>query len=166
MACERNYCTPGNESLCLSIFRPVLLPEMCKMNEDHPELQEAVAAISKGEFDRSFAIVTRLAAQGIAMAQHFLGWHYHKGIGVDQDDRQAVQWWEKAAEQGVAESQQGLGWAYANGCGVNEDLLQAYRWYARAVAGGDDEARIGLSETARQLSAEQLRHLEGDDSVR
>jgi TPR repeat protein len=135
------------------------------MNEDHPELQEAVVAISKGEFDRSFALVTRLADQGVAMAQHFLGWHYHKGIGVDQDDRLAVQWWEKAAAQGVAESQQGLGWAYANGCGVGEDPLEAYRWYSRAVAGGDEEARVGLSETARRLSAEQLRAVEGDDSA-
>ena len=135
------------------------------MNEDHPELQKAVAAISKGEFDRSFTIVTRLAAQGMAMAQHFLGWHYHKGIGVAQDDRQAVQWWKKAAEQGVTESQQGLGWAYANGCGVSEDLMQAYRWYARAVAGGDEEARAGLSETAQRLSAEQLRDLEDENSI-
>ena len=135
------------------------------MNEDHPELQQAVVAISKGDFDRSFALVTRLAGQGVPMAQHFLGWHYHKGIGVDQDDRLAVQWWEKAAEQGVAESQQGLGWAYANGCGVGEDQLEAYRWYSRAVAAGDVEARAGLSETARRLSAEQLRAVEADDSA-
>jgi uncharacterized protein len=135
------------------------------MNEEHPELQQAVAAIGRGEFDKSFAIVTRLAVQGMAMAQHFLGWHYHKGIGVNQDDRKAVEWWQKAAEQGVAESQQGLGWAYENGCGVSEDLVQAYRWYARAVAAGDEEARIGLSETARRLSAEQLLVIEGDSST-
>ena len=135
------------------------------MNEDHPELQEAVVAISQGDFDRSFALVAHLADQGVAMAQHFLGWHYHKGIGVDQDDRLAVQWWEKAAAQGIAESQQGLGWAYANGCGVGEDPLEAYRWYSRAVAGGDEEARVGLSETARRLSAEQLRAVENDGSA-
>jgi len=135
------------------------------MNEDHPELQQAVIAIGKGEFGKSFAIVTRLAAAGMPMAQHFLGWHYHKGIGVEQDDRLAVEWWDKAARQGVAESQQGLGWAYANGCGVSEDLAQAYRWYARAVAAGDEEARAGLSDTARKLSAEQLRALESECSV-
>ena len=135
------------------------------MNEDHPELQAAVTAIGEGQFDQSFAIVSRLAAQGVAMAQHFLGWHYHKGIGVEQDDSRAVQWWQKAARQGVAESQQGLGWAYANGCGVTEDHMEAYRWYARAVAGGDEEARVGLSKTAQQLSAKQLLALEGDDSI-
>ncbi len=94
------------------------------MNEDPPELQAAMTAISKGQFDQSFIIVSRLAVQGIAVAQHFLGWHYHKGIGVRQDDSQAVQWWKKAAEQGIAEAQQGLGWAYANGCGVGVIILK------------------------------------------
>jgi len=130
------------------------------MDQDHPELQKAVAAISQGDFERSFEIVCDLAEQGMAVAQHFLGWHYHKGIGTSQDDRQAVVWWKKAAAKGVAESQQGLGWAYANGRGVAEDLLEAYRWYNRAVAGGDEEAREGLLEVARQLSPQQLRHLE------
>ena len=135
------------------------------MDEDHPELQQAVTAIGKGEFGRSFEIVARLARQGVAIAQHFLGWHYHKGIGVAQDDLQAVQWWHKAAEQGLAESQQGLGWAYANGRGVDEDPVEAYRWYDRAARNGDETAREGLLETARRLSPEQLRQLEngGDD---
>ena len=135
------------------------------MDQDHPELQRAVLAISQGAFRQSFEIVSRLAQQGVAMAQHFLGWHYHKGIGTDQDDQQAVFWWQKAAEQGIVEAQQGLGWAYANGRGVDEDPAEAYRWYNRAVAGGDEEARSGLSETARKLSPEQLRTLEREEQA-
>lgn len=130
------------------------------MQEDHPELQKAVAAIGAGEFERSFAIVTALARENVALAQHFLGWHYHMGIGTDQDDTLAVHWWLKAALQGVAESQQGLGWAYANGRGVDEDPVEAYRWFSRAASGGDETAREGLLETAQRLSAEQLRRLE------
>jgi len=130
------------------------------MNQDPPELQEAVSAISQGDFKRSYTIVSRLAHEGLAMAQHFLGWHYHKGIGTDQNDRLAVSWWKKAATHGLAEAQQGLGWAYANGRGVEKDLEEAYRWYNRAVAGGDEEARQGLLETAGKLTAEQLHLLE------
>jgi hypothetical protein len=130
------------------------------MDQDHPDLQEAVLAIGRGDFQHSFTLVSRLAQQGAAVAQHFLGWHYHKGIGTEQDDRQAVQWWRRAAEQGLPEAQQGLGWAYANGRGVDEDPVEAYRWYNRAVAGGDEEAREGLSEVSGKLSAEQLRALE------
>ncbi|HHH44164.1 MAG TPA: sel1 repeat family protein [Gammaproteobacteria bacterium] len=130
------------------------------MDQDPPELQEAVAAISRGDFSRSYAIVSRLAHEDVAMAQHFLGWHYHKGIGTGQNDRLAVSWWQRAAAHGLAEAQQGLGWAYANGRGVEADLAEAYRWYNRAVAGGDEEARQGLLETAGKLSSEQLQRLE------
>lgn len=133
------------------------------MHEDHPELQMAVAAISQGEFERSFGIVLRLASKNVPLAQHFLGWHYHKGIGTDQDDGEAVHWWLKAAAQGVVESQQGLGWAYANGRGVEVNLLEAYRWYQRAVSGGDEEAKQGLMEAAQRLSADQLRLLEREE---
>ena len=132
------------------------------MQEDHPDLQKAVLAISQGEFGLSFAIVSRLAREDVALAQHFLGWHYHKGIGTDQDDSQAVRWWLKAARQGVVESQQGLGWAYANGRGVDEDQVEAYRWFNRAASAGDETAREGLLETAQRLSAEQLRSLENE----
>jgi hypothetical protein len=130
------------------------------MQEDHPELQKAVAAIGAGEFELSFSIVEALAREDVAMAQHFLGWHYHMGIGTEQDDGQAVHWWLKAAGQGVAESQQGLGWAYANGRGVEEDPMEAYRWFNRAAHSGDEAAREGLLETAQRLSPEQLRRLE------
>lgn len=133
------------------------------MDQDPPELKEAVTAISQGEFQRSYAIVSRLAHGGVAVAQHFLGWHYHKGIGTEQNDRLAVSWWKMAAAQELAEAQQGLGWAYANGRGVEKDFVEAYRWYKRAVSGGDEEARQGLTETAGKLTAEQLRLLERDN---
>jgi len=157
-----NYRTLRNESLLAVavILRRTDDNLPITMDQDHPELQKAVAAISQGAFQQSFDIVSQLAHQGLAVAQHFLGWHYHKGIGTEQNDRQAVVWWQKAAAQGLAEAQQGLGWAYANGRGVDEDPAEAYRWYNRAVAGGDEEARSGLSETARKLSPEQLRLLE------
>lgn len=130
------------------------------MDQDHPELQQAVLAISAGDFARSFAIVERLAQQGLALAQHFLGWHYHKGIGAEQNDAEAVNWWRKAADNGIVESQQGLGWAYEHGRGVDQDYQQAYRWYSLAARAGDEEAQQGLSNIAGKLTPEQIRALE------
>ncbi len=132
---------------------------MTVAQQDPPELQQAVAAIGAGDFARSFALVSDLARRDIPLAQHFLGWHYHKGIGTEQDDTQAVHWWLQAARRGQAESQQGLGWAYANGRGVEVDLQEAYRWYNRAVNSGDESAREGLLEISQKLSARQLREL-------
>lgn len=130
------------------------------MNEEDPRFQEAIAAIEAGEFTRSFEIVQTLAADGEPLAKHFLGWHYHKGIGVSQDDRKAVQWWQMAAREGVAESQQGLGWAYEHGRGVDRNYVEAYRWYSRAVSSGDEEARQNLRELSPKLSAEQIKQIE------
>lgn len=132
------------------------------MEQDPPELQEAVMAIGAGDFRRSFAIVERLAGQGVPLAQHFLGWHYHMGIGAEQNDGEAVAWWLKAARKGIAESQQGLGWAYENGRGVRRDYSEAYRWYSRAVRAGDQEAKAGLHGVAGKLSAEQIRAIEAE----
>jgi len=134
------------------------------MDQDHPELQQAVEAIGVGDFQRSFSIVERLAEQGLALAQHFLGWHYHKGIGAGQSDDQAVAWWRKAAEKGIAESQQGLGWAYENGRGVAQDYGEAYRWYSRAARAGDEEARQGLFNLAEKLTPEQIRAIEEEEA--
>lgn len=130
------------------------------VDEEDPRFRVAIAAIEAGEFDRSFEIVQELAEHGEPLAKHFLGWHYHKGIGVTQNDREAVHWWQMAARDGVAESQQGLGWAYEYGRGVTQDFLEAYKWYSRAVASGDQEARQNLRELSPKLSAEQIKRLE------
>jgi TPR repeat protein len=130
------------------------------MDEEDPRFREAIAAIEAGEFDRSFEIVYELAEGGEPLARHFLGWHYHKGIGVTQDDQQAVKWWQMAARDGVAESQQGLGWAYEHGRGVDRNYVEAYRWYSRAVNSGDQEARQNLRELSAKLSAEQIKQIE------
>jgi len=46
---------------------------------------------------------------------------YYHGQGVHQDDKQAFEWFERAAEQGVAEAQYNLGVKYDQGQGVEQD---------------------------------------------
>lgn len=130
------------------------------MSEQDPLLTRAVDALQKGDFETSFVLTEALAIDGDPLAQHFLGWHYHKGLGIPVDDKKAVFWWQLAAKGGVPEAQQGLGWAYENGRGIDRDLEHAYYWYSRAVAGGDQTARESLMDLAGQLSAEQIKRLE------
>ena len=52
------------------------------------------------------------AEQGIAGAQHFLGFMYGAGLGVPQDYAEAVRWYRRAAEQGDASAQNNLGVMY------------------------------------------------------
>lgn len=130
------------------------------MKKDDPLLTRAVDALQRGDFETSFVITEALANEGHALAQHFLGWHYHKGLGIKVDDSKAVLWWKLAANSGIPEAQQGLGWAYENGRGIARDYEQAYLWYTRAVTAGDTTAQGSLSKIASQLTAEQIKRLE------
>jgi TPR repeat protein len=57
-------------------------------------------------------------------AQFNLGNMYSDGRGVQQDFKQAVAWYRKAAGQGIAEAQYNLGHMYYQG-GVQQDFKQA-----------------------------------------
>ena len=46
---------------------------------------------------------------------------YKNGLGVDEYDSIAVEWYCKAVEQGHAGAQNNLGWMYENGLGVNKN---------------------------------------------
>jgi hypothetical protein len=62
------------------------------------------------------------------------------GQGVDQDYRQAAEWFRRAGEQDHAAAQYNLGFLYYEGKGVERDNLQAYMWIDRAASLGDDKA--------------------------
>lgn len=128
--------------------------------ESDVRYREAIEALGAGEFERAFALVRTLAAEGRALAIHFLGWLHHKGLGTPQDDVAAVRCWRIAARGGIAGAMQGLGWAYEHGRGVAADPVQAYAWYQRALAHGDEAAREFLFELASRLSPEQVRAAE------
>ena len=61
-----------------------------------------------------FLITLKAAQKGFSEAQNNLGLMYAHGIGVKQDDTQAVYWYRKAAEQDYSDAQCNLGWMYAH----------------------------------------------------
>jgi TPR repeat protein len=80
---------------------------------------------------------TRAAAErGDATAQYSLAGMYSEGLGVAQDDAQAVAWFRKAAEQGNADAQANLGAMYNTGRGVAQDYMQAAAWLLKAAEQG------------------------------
>ena len=73
------------------------------------------------------------AAANIPSAQSRLGSMYADGLGVLQDDREAVGWFTTAAEAGDASAQNNLGVMYATGRGVLQDDSAAFRWFESAA---------------------------------
>ena len=73
-------------------------------------------------------------ARGDAEAQFNLGVRYGSGVGVSQDDAEAVRWYRLAADQGIARAQLFLGFMYEDGEGVPQDDVQAHMWFNLAAS--------------------------------
>ena len=84
------------------------------------------------------------AEQGDAAAQFILGLTYQVGLGVPQDDVEAVRWFRLAAEQGHAAAQFKLGLMYGEGLGVSQDDVAAVRWFRLAAEQGHARAQFNL----------------------
>jgi TPR repeat protein len=92
------------------------------------------------------------AEQGDASAQFNLGSRYDNGLGVPQDDAEAVRWYRLSAEQGVARAQVNLGVMYGNGEGVPQDDVEAHMWFNLAASRMTGEDRESADE-ARDFTA-------------
>lgn len=73
------------------------------------------------------------ANQGNADAEFKLGYAYHKGDGVPQDDKEALAWFHKSADQGNAWAQLNIGLAYQHGWGVAKDDSEAVVWFRKSA---------------------------------
>ena len=83
-------------------------------------------------------------SKALKMHRIDLGLMYQNGRGVPQNDKEAVDWFTKAAEQGFAGSQYSLGLMYGNGRGVPQDDKQAVHWYTKSAEQGFAEAQNNL----------------------
>jgi len=97
------------------------------------ELGDAISALQNSDYATAQSIFQELAEDGDAGAQHNLGLMYATGVGVPQNDEEAVSWWRLAAEQGFAPAQARLGEAYLLGSGVSLDYDEAVRWHRAAA---------------------------------
>jgi TPR repeat protein len=108
------------------------------------ERLDALEAIVDTDPEKAVRELQTLVATGSARAQCYLGDCYGYGVGVPEDDKQAAEWYHKAAEQGYALAQYRLGESYYEGRGVPQDIKQAAEWYRKAAEQGDNEAKINL----------------------
>ena len=76
------------------------------------------------------------AISGDVSAQFELSRRYLNGVGLEQNDEEAIRWLRMAAEGGLPRAQAGLGWMYAAGRGVKKDETLSFSWYERAAVAG------------------------------
>ena len=79
-----------------------------------------------------------------ATAQFYLGRRLARGIGVEQDDVEAVHWFRLAADGGRADAQRNLAFAYLNGRGIARNEPEGVRRLRMAAEAGDVPAQRQL----------------------
>jgi TPR repeat protein len=104
------------------------------------DFRSGLSAYNRGDYVTAFRNWRALAEHGDAPAQAGLGFLFHKGLGVVQDDIEAASWFEKAASQGQAEAQLLLGTLYFFGEGVQQNYVMAFAWCEIAQSNGQSDA--------------------------
>lgn len=120
---------------------------------DAVSVEVAKELIDQERYDEALPIVKQLAEDGDAVAQSYLGRMYIKGIGVEEDDMKAVEWFRKAAEQGNAYAQRNLELMYRKILikpeirkALNDALNVVEEWYLKAAEQGNAVAQTKLGD--------------------
>lgn len=104
----------------------------------------ALQYYDKGHFSEAMRLFRKVAEQGSATAQHFLGIMYLSGEGVLPNYFEAAKWFRLAAEQGYASAQYILGQMYSKILEMPRDYTEAVKWYRLAAEQGQVDAQIYL----------------------
>ena len=126
-----------------------VLEEVKQLAEDGDCFAQSELAdvyVERNEDNKAFLMIKRSAEAGYWFSQCKLGECYFYGIGVSEDEEEAVEWYERAANEGFAPAQNNLGNCYYNGQGVDEDEEEAVEWYERAARQGFVPAQLQLGK--------------------
>lgn len=112
------------------------------------------AEFKMGHYENARAIWQALENKGNAQASFNLGILYEDGLGVAQDNGQALYHYEKSAQAGSSKAQYRLGLLYSAGVKTPKDDAKADQWLAAAAAQGDEDA-IALLEQRKDAAQNQ-----------
>jgi hypothetical protein len=108
----------------------------------------------------------QLADKGDPAAEYALGIRFATGDGMKQDDKQAADWFIKAAENGNVKAQATLGTRYwAGNRGVPPSLTQAYFWTVLARAAGDKNSKTFAEFLASHMTRQQAAAIEQQANI-
>lgn len=105
---------------------------------------DASTAMAKGYYQHAFTLLLPEAEAGDPVAQNQLGILYYLGMGVEQNQQLASQWFLKSALQKNANAQINMGRQYQNGLGVGIDTMRAYAWYRQARNNKNENAELHM----------------------
>ncbi|GAB5486553.1 MAG: hypothetical protein Pars2KO_01230 [Parasphingorhabdus sp.] len=127
---------------------------------DRLAIEDETILVGEVLSDLSVAELNSLANNGDALAQSFLGYMYHLGVGVKQDMALARQWLEKSAAQNHPAGQTELAWFLQENAPdeasrtIELYLLAAAQGYAKAqshLGYALWEGKLGITDRKRSI---------------
>ena len=135
--------------ICIFILIPTLI---------FSEIEHARDLMEEGKFEEAMKELLPEARSGNADAEELIGIMYAMGLGVQQDDFRAFDWYLRSSMKGHPGAQSGVGWYYETGRGMPApDLVRAYTWYVLSAIGGDPDAAISQEEVIKKMTPEEIK---------
>ena len=107
-------------------------------------LEDGSAALERQDYAKAHRLLLPEARKGDVLAQYNVAYMYASGLGVEQNEAEAVKWYRSAAEQGDARAQTNLGLMFVQGRGVEQDFQEAMKWYLKAAEQGNALAQNNI----------------------
>lgn len=118
----------------------VMMAFMPSMASAKQTLQEATDSLQN---------ILAEARKGDAVAQNILGGWYYRGRHVDQNYKEAAEWWARSAKQGNVAATGNLGLCYQNGNGVKKDSLTSIKLQLKSIKEGNKNLFSQQAEAAK-----------------
>lgn len=113
------------------------------------------AEFKMGHYDNARAIWEALDEKGNGQAGFNLGILYEDGLGVEQDNQKAIEYYEKAATAGSGKAQYRLGLLYSAGIKTPKNDTKAYKWLTAAAEQGDEDASALLEQRSGAMKSQR-----------
>ena len=111
---------------------------------------DRLARFEKTICPQKIALYRHLSSKGDAWAMFRLGSSYAKGIGVGQNDTEALAWLQQAADRDHPDAYMALGLMYSDGMAFAPDYRIAFNWFAKSAALNNAEAQFQLGGLYRK----------------
>ncbi|WP_051940996.1 tetratricopeptide repeat protein [Stenoxybacter acetivorans] len=134
-----HYLRLGLALCSVSVSFCFAAPVPTAQNLTAEQQQKIEDSLSQGDEAAAHQELVRLAEEGNAQAQSFLGaWYFTQGQQDTRSYREAFKWFSRAAKQGYGEAQYRLGemYFYDYGIGKQSDR-QAAKWWLASAEGCD-----------------------------
>ena len=120
-----------------------------------PQVEDpAYTAFEKGEYLTALKLAEEAAGKGDKQAHTLIARIHEGGLGVDQNDVKAAEWYQKAADLGDIPAMVSLGTMRTTGRGVDKDINKAAELFEKAAAhrrsAGQLQSRPAVPERQRQ----------------